>query len=215
MKPLLLRTAALLLLIPVLAACQSAYYEAAEKVGYHKRDILVDRVEDSRDAQLDAEEQFQSALEQLSALTNFDGGDLEKMYNKVADEYEDADEAAAEVRERIDGVEDVAEALFEEWETEIGQYSSAKLKADSQAKLRETKARYDGMITAMRRSEAKMDPVLAALHDNVLYLKHNLNARAVASLKVELGDIEQDIKALIQEMRKSIDASNAFIDTLQ
>ncbi|MEJ2531425.1 MAG: DUF2959 domain-containing protein [Halioglobus sp.] len=215
MKPLLLRTAALLLLIPVLAACQSAYYEAAEKVGYHKRDILVDRVEDSRDAQLDAEEQFQSALEQLSALTNFDGGDLEKMYNKVADEYEDADEAAAEVRERIDGVEDVAEALFEEWETEIGQYSSAKLKADSQAKLRETKARYDGMITAMRRSEAKMDPVLAALHDNVLYLKHNLNARAVASLKVELGDIEQDIEALIQEMRKSIDASNAFIDTLQ
>jgi hypothetical protein len=71
------------------------------------------------------------------------------------------------------------------------------------------------MITAMRRSEAKMDPVLAALHDNVLYLKHNLNARAVASLKVELGDIEQDIEALIQEMRKSIDASNAFIDTLQ
>ncbi|MFN2273827.1 MAG: DUF2959 domain-containing protein [Anaerolineales bacterium] len=215
MKPSLLRTAALLLLIPVLAACQSAYYEAAEKVGYHKRDILVDRVEDSRDAQLDAEEQFQSALEQLSALTNFDGGDLEKMYNKVADEYEDADEAAAEVRERIDGVEDVAEALFEEWETEIGQYSSTKLKADSQAKLRETKVRYDGMITAMRRSEAKMDPVLAALHDNVLYLKHNLNARAVASLKVELGDIEQDIEALIQEMRKSIDASNAFIDTLR
>jgi hypothetical protein len=211
----LVRTAAALLLIPALAACQSAYYEAAEKVGYHKRDILVDRVEDSRDAQLDAEEQFQSALEQLSALTNFDGGDLEKMYNRVSDEYEDAEEAAAEVRERIDGVEDVADALFREWEEEIGQYSSAKLKADSQAKLRETKGRYDGMITAMRRSEAKMDPVLAALKDNVLYLKHNLNARAVASLKVELGDIEQDIEALIQEMRRSIDASNAFIDTLQ
>ena len=211
----LLRTAALLLLVPAMTACQSAYYEAAEKVGYHKRDILVDRVEDSRDAQLDAEEQFQSALEQLSALTNFDGGDLEKMYNRVSDEYDDAEEAAAEVRERIDGVEDVADALFTEWEEEIGQYSSAKLKADSQAKLRETKARYDGMITAMRRSEAKMDPVLAALKDNVLYLKHNLNARAVASLKVELGDIEQDIQALILEMRKSIDASNDFIDTLQ
>ena len=211
----LLRTAALLLLVPAMTACQSAYYEAAEKVGYHKRDILVDRVEDSRDAQLDAEEQFQSALEQLSALTNFDGGDLEKMYNRVSDEYDDAEEAAAEVRERIDGVEDVADALFREWEEEIGQYSSAKLKADSQAKLRETKARYDGMITAMRRSEAKMDPVLAALKDNVLYLKHNLNARAVASLKVELGDIEQDIQALILEMRKSIDASNDFIDTLQ
>lgn len=215
MYRLLLRAAALSLLIPALAGCQSAYYEAAEKVGYHKRDILVDRVEDSRDAQLEAEEQFTSALEQLSALTNFEGGDLEKMYKKVAAEYEDAEEAATEVRERIDGVENVAGALFREWEDEIEQYSSAKLKADSQAKLRDTRSRYDGMISVMRRSEAKMDPVLAALKDNVLYLKHNLNAQAVASLKIELGDIEQDIEALILEMRKSIDASNAFIDALQ
>ena len=215
MYRLLLRAAAFSLLIPALAGCQSAYYEAAEKVGYHKRDILVDRVEDSRDAQLEAEEQFTSALEQLSALTNFEGGDLEKTYKKVAAEYEDAEDAATEVRERIDGVENVAGALFREWEDEIGQYSSAKLKADSQAKLRDTRSRYDGMISAMRRSEAKMDPVLAALKDNVLYLKHNLNAQAVASLKVELGDIEQDIESLIREMRKSIDASNAFIDTLQ
>jgi hypothetical protein len=197
-----------------LAACQSAYYEAAEKVGYHKRDILVDRVEDSRDAQLAAEEQFRSALDQLSELTNFDGGDLEKMYDRVADEYEEAEDAAADVRERIDGVENVAAALFKEWEAEIGEYSSERLKADSQAKLRETRRRYDGMMAAMHNSEAKMDPVLAALKDNVLYLKHNLNARAVASLKVELGNIEKDIEVLIREMRRSIDASNAFIDTL-
>ena len=169
MYRLLLRAAALSLLIPALAGCQAAYYEAAEKVGYHKRDILVDRVEDSRDAQLEAEEQFTSALEQLSALTNFEGGDLEKTYKKVAAEYEDAEDAATEVRERIDGVENVAGALFREWEDEIGQYSSAKLKADSQAKLRDTRSRYDGMISAMRRSEAKMDPVLAALKDNVLW----------------------------------------------
>ena len=215
MNRALARSTALILLSLALVACQSAYYEAAEKVGYHKRDILVDRVEDSRDAQLEAEEQFQSALEQLSQLTNFDGGDLEKMYNKVADEYEDSEDAAAEVRERIDAVESVAAALFKEWEGEIEEYSSATLKADSQAKLRETKRRYDGMIRAMRNSEAKMDPVLAALKDNVLYLKHNLNARAVASLKVELGAIENDIEVLIQEMRKSIDASNAFIDSLE
>lgn len=54
--------------VGLLTACQSAYYAAAEKVGYHKRDILVDRVEDARDAQQDAEEEFQSALEQLSEL---------------------------------------------------------------------------------------------------------------------------------------------------
>jgi len=199
----------------MLTACQSAYYGAAEQVGYHKRDILVDRVESSREAQQEAEEQFQSALEQLSLLVNFDGGDLEDIYEDMLDEYEDAEEAADDVRSRIKAIEDVAEALFEEWQDEIQEYSNKRLKADSQHKLRETQKRYDGMIAALHRSEAKMDPVLDALKDNVLYLKHNLNARAVASLKVEFKSIENDIDVLIQEMRKAIASSDAFIASMQ
>ncbi|GAB5453647.1 MAG: DUF2959 domain-containing protein [Halioglobus sp.] len=207
------------LLLPVVAllltACQSAYYGAAEQVGYHKRDILVDRVEDSRDAQAEAEEQFQSALEQLSELVNFDGGELEDVYEDMAEEYEDAVAAADDVHERIDAVDHVAGALFEEWQDEIAEYSSARLKADSQAKLRETQSRYNEMIQVMRKSEAKMDPVLSALKDNVMYLKHNLNAKAVASVKVEFGEIEQDIEELIAEMRKAIASSDEFIASMQ
>ena len=202
-------------LVLLLAACQSAYYEAAEQVGYHKRDILVDRVESSRDAQQEAEEQFQDALEQLSALTNFDGGDLEDIYEEVADEYESSLEAAEEVTEQINAVEHVAQSLFTEWEEEINQYSNARLKSESQAKLRETRSRYNGMMAAMRKSEAKMDPVLRAMNDNVLYLKHNLNAKAVASLQVEFSRIEQDIEVLIAEMRKSIATSDAFIASMK
>jgi SMC interacting uncharacterized protein involved in chromosome segregation len=210
-----MRRICLPLLSLLLVACQSAYYGAAEQMGYHKRDILVDRVEDSRDAQQDAEEQFQSALEQLTELTNFDGGDLEDMYEAMVEEYDDSVEAADLVSERINAVDHVAEALFDEWQDEIGQYSSARLKADSQTKLRETRRRYDGMITALRKSEAKMAPVLTALNDNVMYLKHNLNARAVASLKVEFGAIEDDIEALILEMRKAIASSDDFIQSMQ
>ena len=202
-------------LVLLIAACQSAYYEAAEQVGYHKRDILVDRVESSRDAQQDAEEQFQDALEQLSELTDFDGGDLEDIYEEVADEYESSLEAAEEVTEQINAVEHVAKSLFAEWEEEINQYSNARLKSESQAKLRETRSRYKGMMTAMRKSEAKMDPVLRAMNDNVLYLKHNLNAKAVASLQVEFSRIEQDIEVLIVEMRKSIASSDAFIASMK
>lgn len=214
MKPgirLVLLPAALLLL----TACQSAYYSAAEQVGYHKRDILVDRVEESRDSQADAQEQFQSALEQLSELVNFDGGDLEDVYDDMAREYERSERAAQEVSDRIEAVDDVAEALFDEWQEEIEEYSNSRLKSDSQSKLRETRSRYDQMIRTMRASEARMDPVLDALKDNVMYLKHNLNARAVASVKVEFAAIEDDIEALIVEMGRAIDSSDAFIATMQ
>lgn len=210
-----MRRIALPLLLLSLTACESAYYSAAEQVGYHKRDILVDRVEDSRDAQLEAEEQFQSALEQLSQLTNFDGGDLEDIYDDLNDEYEASEEAADEVRDRIAAIEDVALALFNEWSEEIEQYSNPTFKADSKRKLVETRSRFREMLAALHRSESKMDPVLTALRDNVLYLKHNLNARAVASLQVEFKSIEQDIAVLIAEMRKAIASSDAFIESMQ
>ncbi len=198
-----------------LAACQQAYYEAAEQVGYHKRDILVDRVEDSRDAQQAAEEQFTSALEQLQEMVNYDGGDLEDMYDDMVEVYEDSEASAEKVRDRIDAVDNVANSLFKEWEAEIGESTSASLKADSQAKLTETRSRYNTMIAALRRSEKKMEPVLSSLNDNVLYLKHNLNAQSIASLKTEFRTIEGNIDALIIEMRKAIASSDAFIASMQ
>ncbi|MFV0477851.1 MAG: DUF2959 domain-containing protein [Parahaliea sp.] len=198
-----------------LMGCESAYYSAVEQMGIHKRDILVDRVEASRDAQEDAEEQFASALEHFQAVVGFDGGNLQNVYEDLNDEYEDAVDSAQEVRDRISAVESVAEALFEEWQAEIEQFNKASFKAQSQRQLRETRQRYDGMIKAMRKAESGMDPVLVALKDNVLFLKHNLNAQAVASLKTEFNDIAIDVESLISEMRKSIAVSNAFIESMQ
>jgi hypothetical protein len=178
---------AIVLSIFTLTGCQSAYYSAMEQVGYHKRDIMVDRVEDAKESQQDAQEEFTSALEALSALTNFDGGELESVYNNINDKYEDSEKAAQDVRDRIAAIEDVSDALFEEWQGELDLYTSAKLRRSSEQKLRETKASYKSMLSAMKRAEDKMTPVLNTLRDNTLYLKHNLNASAIGSLKGDLA----------------------------
>ncbi len=204
-----------LVLLAALAGCESTYYSAMEKVGVHKRDILVDRVEEARDAQEDAEEEFQDALEQLSILINFDGGELQRVYEELNSGYEDSLGAAEEVSERIAAIEQVADALFEEWSEEITEYKNATFRRESQKQLRLTKQRYLGLLAALRKAESRMKPVLSTMRDNVLYLKHNLNAQAVAALKVEFGQIEQDIGALIAEMRRAIASSNEFIDSMQ
>lgn len=133
---------AIVLSIFTLTGCQSAYYSAMEQVGYHKRDIMVDRVEDAKESQQDAQEEFTSALEALSAITNFDGGELENVYNNINDKYEDSEKAAQDVRDRIAAIEDVSGALFDEWQDELELYSSTKLRRSSEQKLRETKASY-------------------------------------------------------------------------
>ncbi|GAA5192647.1 DUF2959 domain-containing protein [Ferrimonas gelatinilytica] len=197
-----------------LVGCQSAYYSAMEQVGYHKREILADRVEDARESQEEAQAQFSSALEQMKTLVAFDGGDLEAVYDKVRGEYEDAKDAAEAVSDQIDGVNDVAEAMFDEWERELTQYQSANLRRTSETKLRETRQRYDSMLTAMRQAEAKMEPVLRRLKDNELYLKHNLNAAAVGAIGQEFDTLERDIERVIAEMNRAIAESDRFIASL-
>jgi hypothetical protein len=186
-----------------------------EKVGYHKRDIMVDRVQNAKESQQEAQEQFSSALEEMQALLAFDGGDLEDAYNKAKDEYESAQAAADEVTNRIDKVEDVADALFAEWQDEITEISKASLRRNSTNKLNETKRAYSSLVKSMRRAEAKMPPILTAMKDNMLYLKHNLNAQAIGAIKGEFASLQADISSLINEMNKSIEESNKFIASME
>ncbi|AVH31817.1 DUF2959 domain-containing protein [Vibrio fluvialis] len=206
---------AIFLSIFTLTGCQSAYYSAMEKVGYHKRDIMVDRVEAAQESQKDAQQELTSALEALSAFTQFDGGELESAYERINDQYQQSEAAAADVHERIAAIEDVADALFEEWQGELALYTSSKLRRASEQKLNTTKASYQTMLKAMKRAEQKMTPVLNTLRDNTLYLKHNLNASAVGSLQGEFATLEQDIRTAITQMNAAIKESDQFLAHLK
>ncbi|MBG0754759.1 DUF2959 domain-containing protein [Vibrio cidicii] len=205
---------AIILSIFTLTGCQSAYYSAMEKVGYHKREIMVDRVEDAKASQKEAQKEFTSALQALSNLTQFNGGELEEVYKEINEQYQESEKAAQEVRDHIAAIEDVAGALFEEWQQELSLYTSAKLRRSSEQKLKETKASYQQMLKAMKRAEQKMTPVLNTLRDNTLYLKHNLNANAVGSLKGELVSLETEIEQAIKQMKAAIAESDAFLQKL-
>jgi len=212
-KPMYL--AGSILMLTLLGACSSAYYKTMEGLGIEKRDILVDRVEDARDAQDSASEQFASALDQFRSTVNFDGGDLEETYDRLNAEYDNSVSEAEAVSERIDAVEDVAEDLFREWEKELDEYSRTDLRRSSAKLLNDTQKRYKQLMATMRRAERSMEPVLEAFHDQVLVLKHNLNARAIGALRNELDSIERDTANLIAQMQKAIAEANAFIESME
>lgn len=202
-------TAALLLV-----SCTSAYYRVLETVGIEKRDILVDRVEDARDAQTEAKEQFASALERYRAVVAIEGGDLEQVYDRLNSEHERSVSRADNVRERIVDIETVAADLFVEWEDELDEYSDAQLRGRSERLLARTRNEYETLMRAMQRAESAMDPVLTLFNDQVLILRHNLNARAIGALETELGTIERATTELIEEMERAIAEAGRFVDEI-
>lgn len=214
-RSLKMRVALLLAMSLLLSAgCQTTYYAVWEKMGKEKRHLLKDNVEKAREEQTEASEQFATVLERIQAMYGFDGGELEGVYEKLNDDYQACEERAEAVRERIDKVERIGADLFKEWESEVSSIQNVKLQSKSRASLRDTRSRFDRLQRSMARAEASMEPVLVNLRDYVLYLKHNLNAQAVSSLKTEVADIEAEVSALISDMNRSIKEADAFVKAL-
>ncbi|MBN1141535.1 MAG: DUF2959 domain-containing protein [Deltaproteobacteria bacterium] len=198
-----------------LFGCSGMYYGAMEKIGIHKRDILRDRVQEARDAQKEAKQQFLTALEQFKSVVKFQGGDLEKEYDKLNATLQKTEAEATEVRKRVRSVEDVAGALFAEWRSEIKQYSSESLRQSSQRKYDLTRNKYQELIQAMKKAEAKLEPALVPMRDQVLFLKHNLNARAIAGLRQEVAEVQGQVDRLIRDIESAIAEADAFIAALR
>ena len=204
----------LALLALMTAGCSTVYYSVWETLGKEKRDLLRDNVESVREDQEDVSEQFESTLERIRAIYGLEGGELEEKYDRLKKDYDRSVERADELRDRIDTVKDIAGDLFAEWDREIGEISDANLQQRSRTQLRDTRGRYDELEKALRKTEAGMEPVLRKFNDQVLFLKHNLNAQAIGSLETEVRDIQRDVDDLLGDLRASIQEADQFIQGL-
>lgn len=201
-------------LVVSLTGCSKIYYDALESVGYQKRELLKDRIVSTQESQEKTAEDFKTALERFQELAPFDGGELEEKYNRLSSTVEGLQSRKGEVRKRIDSVDSVAEALFREWDDELSQYANQDLRNKSESKLRATEKNYQDLKDSLERAYSKIDPALTPLKDQVLFLKHNLNARAVSSLDAEEAKISREIASLVHEIELAVAESERFIDEL-
>ena len=198
-------------LVALTTGCDRMYYKTMKKFGVEKRDILVKRVGEARKSQQEAKEEFKTALDKFRDLVDVPGGKLEEKYNTLNRELERSEDRANEVHDRVQAVRQVSKDLFNEWQSELNKYSDRSLRREGERELRETKARAETLIAAMERAEKRIAPVLKPMRDRVLFLKHNLNARAVGSLNTELVTVRANVDSLVAELEKSIKEADDFI----
>lgn len=205
----------LALLLLLLTSCSSLYYNAMEKIGKEKRDILVQRIVDGKKDQEAAKKQLKTTLEAFQELTGFEGGNLEKVYKKLSGEFADSEKRAKDLSDRIATIDQVAKDLFTEWDKEISAMKDKSLRTRSQQMLRETRTRHQQYLKRMQQTDKKMQPVLQGFRDQVLFLKHNLNARAIGSLKATATKMDGEVGVLIQDIEGSMREADSFIDSLK
>ena len=210
-----MRQVLVLLMSLLILSCSSAYYAGMERLGYHKRDLLESRVSSVKQSQGEAKEQFRSALDAFRSVVAFNGGALSEKYELLSSQLDRSEDKADEVRARIRSVKKVSEDLFKEWQDELRQYKNQDLRRKSEDRLIETQQDFRLLLTSMKKAESKMEPVLVVFRDHVLFLKHNLNARALSSLSSEVPVIEGRVDELVRDMEYAISDAESFLATLK
>jgi len=193
---------------------RTVYYSARESIGEHKREIVVYQVEQACISLKETRDEFEDALERFKNLVHVNDAGLEHKYNRLNRQYQFCRSKSDTVSAKIRAIQEVSEALFVEWESELNEYTNRALRNSSKQQLKLARKNYARLIKAMQRAESKIQPVLAAFKDQVLYLKHNLNARAIAALQHEFIEISIDISQLIQAMEQTIAEASQFVSAL-
>ncbi len=175
------------------------------------REVLVDRVEEARDSQHAAAEQFRDALTEFKAVVDLPESGLERQYNKLNAAHKRSQAAADRINKRVDRVVDASNRLLDEWSSELDDYNDPALRRIAEQQFDQTREHATRLIASMRQIEDRMQPVLASFQDQVLYLKHNLNLSAIAALEGEATIIESNVDILIADMNRSIAEADAFI----
>lgn len=193
---------------------RTVYYSARESIGEHKRDIVVAHVEQACVGLRETKNEFEDALERFKTLVCVNETALDHKYNLLNRQYQFCCAKSEAVSNRIRAIEQVSEALFKEWESELNEYTNRNLRSHSKQQLKLARQNYARLIKSMQKAEAKIQPVLAAFKDQVLYLKHNLNAQAIAALRHEFIEIGIDISQLIHAMEQTITEASQFVAVL-
>lgn len=190
------------------------YLGRTSLLGHHKRDIIVIHVDQTCNSLKSTRDQFQNALQQFKHIVNIEETSLDHHYLLLKRQYEFCQAKADYVSSRIAIIEEVSASLFDEWNEELKQYSNRVLRTKSRQQLKTSKQRYSRLIKTLRKAESRIPPVLSVFKDQVLFLKHNLNAKAIAALQHEFIEIGNDISQLIEVMEITINEASQFVSTL-
>lgn len=209
-----MRLAALMAFL-LLAGCQSPYLSMMEKAGIPKREILAHRVEDARDAQIKARYQFNRTLDRYRQVAQLSGPQLQAEYDDLQDAYRASEKAAAAVAPRVRTVEQVGDALFDEWEDELDEYSSPALRSASSAELEQTREQYRLLLAKMKAAQSRVLPALDGLNDHLLFIKHQMNANTVSGLQASYSTVSGTVEPMMIDMQRSIEGADGFIERLQ
>ena len=112
-------------------------------------------------------------------------------------------------------MENEAHRFFAKWMESLDEISSESLRERSQARLNETRVRYGEILAEGRGASAMFEPVMGGLRDQVIFLGHDLNPSAIASLKPDAEKLNAQAESLLSGIERTQSKISDYIASLK
>ena len=173
-----------------------------------KADRLITEVEE-------AQGQIRATLDSYGVLIASSAGDLRKPYRELDRAIDRCEKRRKEVSRQAEVTRTAADEYFTGWSASLPQIADTELRARSEARMSDSRTRFDGILEAGRRAAAAYEPFLAKLRDQWTYLGHDLNPSGIASLRPDaLGLIESGTQVLV-EIDGSLSQARSYVQSIR
>jgi chromosome segregation ATPase len=193
----------LMVTLVALSGCATSTTKEAAK--------LVSRVEESRRALQVAEAQIRSTFDTANSLGQTEGGNLQSDFQRLNSEIELSNEKRDEFRKRVDSMDKTSASYFTTWAADLDKFQTEEFRSRSEARLEDTRGRYNQLMTTMQQADEQFNPVLAKLHDVSRYLSFMLNPTGVASVKTSVSEMSSEATDLYTAIETAVQEADGFV----
>ncbi len=185
--------------IALLVYCNIALGQAGSK----ESQKFLSYSEDARKSLAKARSQLQTTLSRYNTLIVGEAKKPQSVYKDLTKALDKTEKLAARTRGRVEKMQEQADKVFTKWQRELEAYQSDQMRQLGAERLEVTQQRYEQMIARMRAAAEAYDPLVAALHDQVLFMGRDLSAEALGAL-TEMAEVlnrmAEDLYARIAEV---------------
>ena len=173
-----------------------------------KADALIDEVEA-------AQAQVRAALAAHDTLLFGNAADLRKPYRALDREIERTGKKREAVRRRAGEAKAESTDYFRAWAGSLPLIENDELRERSEARLRDSRSRFDGIIQAGLDAAAAYEPFIGRLRDQWNYLTHDLNPSGIESLRPDAQQFAEEGERLFAEIDETLRQARDYVASIR
>jgi hypothetical protein len=175
-----------------LSACAIPGFSQKKDDGLSKVDDLLSKIEQVQAESVLSKERSAAAIDALTVMVDPDfSGDPVASYGQLSSAIKESKSQAQKLAGSIAPMKSTATVVFDEWTASLESFGNTKMRKHSQARLEQTRTRYEAVLQRAVAAQISYDALNADLHDHALFLEHDFNPEAVALLAEDVGSLDE------------------------